>query len=163
MNYIDSRRVWSCSYWSQWQDFHETRYTLTIHLIVPREAMKISSGRRQARETRRADSAAGPFSSSTPALKPITALKCCFGSRDQQRGGAAVVPAPGDPWQLSTPPGDSARRSAVPSPRPELQLKLIWHPVPATGEMCLLRVEADLPMVYTARTALASALHLNFP
>lgn len=102
MNYIDSRRAWSHSYWSQWQDFHETWHMLTIQLIAPQKAMKISSGRRQARETRCADSAAGLFLRWAPALKPITAPKRCFGSRDQQRGGGvvAVLLSPGDPWQL---------------------------------------------------------------
>lgn len=102
MNYIDSRRVWSCSYWSQWQDFHETWYMLTIHLIAPQKAMKISSGRKQVREMHCADSAAGQFLRSAPALKLITAPKCCLSSQDHQHGGGMVVVLlwPGNPWQV---------------------------------------------------------------
>lgn len=67
MNYIDSRRVWSYSYWSQWQDFHETWCMLTVHLIAPQKAMKISSGSRQAREKSCSNSAA------TQVLRPAPA------------------------------------------------------------------------------------------
>lgn len=129
MNYIDSRRVWSCFYWSQWQDFHEMWYMLTIHLIAPQKAMKISSGRRQVREMCCVDFAAGQLLRSAPALKLITDPQCCFGSQDRQHGGGMVVVLlwPGDSWQLpakghSTPPRISAGRSALLSPHPDAQL-----------------------------------------
>lgn len=100
---------------------------LTVHLIAPQKAMKISSGKAAGERNTLRWLCSGQFLRSAPALKLITAPKCCFGGWDQQHGEGvlAVLPCPRHPWQLSArghsfhPTRDFSQEVgfAVPSPR----------------------------------------------
>lgn len=106
MNYTGYRRVWSCPYWSQWNDFHETRYMLNTHLIAPWEAVKIASCRRQAREL----SCANSVESQVLIPAPAPGLVAAEPSWSQPRNAVLVtrkaacwcrcIHSPWSPWKL---------------------------------------------------------------
>lgn len=124
-NCINPRRVWSCSYPRQWQNFSmkpiHDNYPFNL---TPRKAMKTASGRRWAGEGCCADSAAAS------SWEQPQHLDC---SQPQNTVLAARI---------------HGVVGLVLTSHFQHQIKLICCPVPAAGDVCLSRAEADLTVIH---------------